>query len=160
MITLAKRENLHAAPPGADDGPGHRGRAPALRHDRARFADRHGGYTRIIKAGQRPATGRPWSFLELVDRPETTTDKDKKDEEERAGAEGEAGHRPAEAPGEGRRRLRLAGAATSRSGRKNASVRRQASSAAGLLYASLFSSLKNAWSTPGKCGSRPACPPS
>jgi large subunit ribosomal protein L17 len=70
MITLAKRENLHA-----------RRQVLAMVPDTevvhrlfdtvaARFAERNGGYTRIIKAGPRPGDAAPMVFLELVDRPE------------------------------------------------------------------------------------------
>ena len=72
MITLAKRENLHA-----------RRQVLAMVPDTevvhrlfdtvaARFADRHGGYTRIIKAGPRPGDAAPMVLLELVDRVEVT----------------------------------------------------------------------------------------
>ncbi len=77
MVTLAKRDNLHA-----------RRQVLALVPDTlvvrklfdsisARFTDRHGGYTRILKAGTRPGDRAPMAILELVDRPEAP--KDKKD---------------------------------------------------------------------------------
>jgi large subunit ribosomal protein L17 len=37
-----------------------------------RFRDRHGGYTRIIKAGRRAGDNAPLSIIELVDREEKT----------------------------------------------------------------------------------------
>jgi hypothetical protein len=43
----------------------------------ARFTDRHGGYTRIIRSGVRPGDGAPTVLLELVDRPDTPAEKDK-----------------------------------------------------------------------------------
>lgn len=66
MITLGKRENLHA-----------RRQALAYIKDPAvvsklfdtlapRFAQRNGGYTRIIKQGFRPGDGAQKAFLELV----------------------------------------------------------------------------------------------
>lgn len=72
MITLAKRESLHA-----------RRQALVLVRDEtvvrklfdtvvARYADRHGGYTRIVKAGHRAGDNAPLALLELVDRPERT----------------------------------------------------------------------------------------
>ncbi len=82
MVTLAKRENLHA-----------RRQVLAMVQDTkvvgrlfdtiaARFADRHGGYTRIIRVGPRPGDAAPMVYLELVDRAETPADgakgKDKK----------------------------------------------------------------------------------
>ena len=46
-----------------------------------RYADRNGGYTRIIKTGRRPGDNAPMVILELVDRVET--DKDRKDRAEK-----------------------------------------------------------------------------
>jgi large subunit ribosomal protein L17 len=43
----------------------------------ARFSDRHGGYTRIIKNGVRRGDAAPLVFLELVDRMEAPADKGK-----------------------------------------------------------------------------------
>ncbi len=71
VITLAKRETLHA-----------RRQVLALVPDEtvvkkvfdtvaARYAERHGGYTRIIKVGHRAGDAAPLVLLELVDRPET-----------------------------------------------------------------------------------------
>jgi len=70
MVTLAKREDLHA-------------RRQVLRlivdaavvrrlfdTIAARYADRRGGYTRIVRVGRRPGDGAPMAILELVDRPE------------------------------------------------------------------------------------------
>ena len=84
MVTLAKRENLHA-----------RRQVLALMPDTevvkklfdtiaARFADRHGGYTRIIHAGTRPGDRAPMVILELVDRPEAPRDKGRKDKADKA----------------------------------------------------------------------------
>ena len=38
-----------------------------------RFANRPGGYTRILKCGFRPGDCAPMAFIELVDRPATET---------------------------------------------------------------------------------------
>jgi large subunit ribosomal protein L17 len=78
MVTLAKRDNLHA-----------RRQVLAMVPDpvvvkklfdsiAARLGDRNGGYTRILKAGSRPGDRAPMAILELVDRPETPKEKDKK----------------------------------------------------------------------------------
>lgn len=79
MVTLAKRDNLHA-----------RRQVLAMVPDpivvkklfdtiAARSIDRNGGYTRIIRAGTRPGDRAPMAILELVDRPEATKEKGKKD---------------------------------------------------------------------------------
>jgi large subunit ribosomal protein L17 len=39
-----------------------------------RYATRNGGYTRVLKYGFRPGDNAPRAFMELVDRPETTTE--------------------------------------------------------------------------------------
>ena len=78
VIGLAKRETLHA-----------RRQALALVPDETvvkkvfdtvgpRYAERHGGYTRIIKTGHRAGDGAPLVLLELVDRPETPKAKKEK----------------------------------------------------------------------------------
>lgn len=41
----------------------------------ARYADRPGGYLRILKCGYRPGDNAPMAFVELVDRP-TVEDED------------------------------------------------------------------------------------
>jgi large subunit ribosomal protein L17 len=71
LVTLAKRDTLHA-----------RRQALALVPDPAvvrrlfdtigaRYADRRGGYTRIVPTGVRRGDGAPLALLELVDRVET-----------------------------------------------------------------------------------------
>ncbi|MEK7715380.1 MAG: bL17 family ribosomal protein, partial [candidate division NC10 bacterium] len=56
-----------------------------------RFADRNGGYTRIIKVGRRPGDNAPMVLLELVDRTETPKDKEGKAEKKEKAPKGEAG---------------------------------------------------------------------
>jgi large subunit ribosomal protein L17 len=80
LITLAKRDELHA-------------RRQVLRvvvdttvvrrlfdTIAARYADRRGGYTRIIPTGTRRGDGAPLVILELVDRPQTSSEKKAKGE--------------------------------------------------------------------------------
>ena len=98
MITLAKRENLHARRQVLAMVPDAEVVRKMFETLAARYADRHGGYTRIIHAGVRPGDGAPTVLLELVDRPETPADKDKgkgKDEKkrERRGEAGASGKR-------------------------------------------------------------------
>ncbi len=91
MITLAKRESLHArrqVSAMVPDGPAVRRLFDTIA---ARFGDRHGGYTRIVKIGPRRGDAAPMALLELVDRPETPKDKpagkgEKKDKAPRADA--------------------------------------------------------------------------
>jgi large subunit ribosomal protein L17 len=75
LITLSKRDSLHA-----------RRQALVLVPDplvvrrmfdaiAARYADRRGGYTRIIPMGTRRGDGAPLVMLELVDRPQAADDK-------------------------------------------------------------------------------------
>lgn len=71
LITLGKRGNLHAR----------RLAAARLRNDEMakklievlgpRYADRHGGYTRVLKAGFRHGDSAPMAVIELVDRDES-----------------------------------------------------------------------------------------
>jgi large subunit ribosomal protein L17 len=70
MITLAKRENLHARRQVLTMVPDTEVVHRLFDTIAARFADRHGGYTRIIKAGPRPGDAAPMVLLELVDRAE------------------------------------------------------------------------------------------
>ena len=68
LITLGKRGNLHA-----------RRQADSVLRDRAltaklfdtlatRYAERNGGYTRVLKAGFRHGDAAPMAVIELVDR--------------------------------------------------------------------------------------------
>jgi len=77
MITLAKRENLHARRQVLAMVPDAEVVRKMFDTVAARYADRNGGYTRIIHAGVRAGDGAPTVLLELVDRPETRAEKDK-----------------------------------------------------------------------------------
>ena len=113
MITLAKRGDLHARRQAARVV----GKSPALERlfgpIAERFAERPGGYTRVIKAGRRLGDGAPIAYLELVDeapRPARAgAGEEEKGREGRAGARGREGRGsrtrgegPAKAKGEGR----------------------------------------------------------
>jgi large subunit ribosomal protein L17 len=99
MITLAKRENLHARRQVLAMVPDAEVVRKMFDTVAARYADRNGGYTRIIHAGVRPGDGAPTVLLELVDRPETPAEKDKgkgkgeKKKRERGGEAGATGKR-------------------------------------------------------------------
>lgn len=45
-----------------------------------RYADRPGGYLRILKCGYRPGDNAPMAFVELVDRPATAGDDEDSDD--------------------------------------------------------------------------------
>lgn len=71
MITLAKRETLHARRQVLSMVPDTAVVATLFDRVAARFAERNGGYTRIVKLGPRPGDNAPMVLLELVDRAET-----------------------------------------------------------------------------------------
>jgi large subunit ribosomal protein L17 len=79
MVTLAKRENLHAKRQVLAMVPDETVVKKLFDTIAARFSDRNGGYTRIIHAGTRPGDRAPMVVLELVDRPEAPKEKGKKD---------------------------------------------------------------------------------
>ena len=85
MITLAKRENLHARRQVLTMVPDTAVVGTLFDTIAARFSDRNGGYTRIIKTDRRPGDNAPMVILELVDRVETGKDrKDRGDKKEKA----------------------------------------------------------------------------
>ena len=77
MVTLAKRETLHARRQVLTMVPDAAVVGRLFDTIAARFADRQGGYTRIVRVGPRPGDAAPMVFLELVDRVETPADGDK-----------------------------------------------------------------------------------
>jgi large subunit ribosomal protein L17 len=79
MVTLAKRDNLHARRQVLEMVPDPVVVKRLFDSIAARSADRNGGYTRIIRAGTRPGDAAPLAILELVDRPEAPKEKSKKD---------------------------------------------------------------------------------
>lgn len=91
MVTLAKRDNLHARRQVLSMVPDAAVVRQLFSAIAPRFGDRHGGYTRIIKGGPRPGDNAPMVWLELVDRTERPKDKDKKAEKKEKAPRGEAG---------------------------------------------------------------------
>jgi large subunit ribosomal protein L17 len=77
MITLAKRDTLHARRQVLSMVPDDGVVAGLFDTIAARFSDRNGGYTRLVKMGPRPGDNAPMVFLELVDRVEAPSDKGK-----------------------------------------------------------------------------------
>jgi len=105
MVTLAKRDKLHARRQVLSMVPDPVVVKKLFDTIAARFGDRHGGYTRIIKAGTRPGDRAPVVILELVDRPEAPKEKSKKDAKAERASKGEAGAGAAK----GRRKKTAAG---------------------------------------------------
>jgi len=90
MITLAKRETLHARRQVMTMVPDTEVVGTLFDTIAARFGDRHGGYTRIIRIGPRPGDAAPMVLLELVDRPEAPKDKSAKGAKKEKTPKGEA----------------------------------------------------------------------
>ena len=68
MVTLGKKGSLHARRT-ALAVLRQKGAVKKLFDDIARFADRKGGYTRIVKLGARKSDSAPVAFIEWVDSP-------------------------------------------------------------------------------------------
>ena len=79
MVTLAKRDDLHARRQVLSMVPDAVVVKKLFDTIAARFSERQGGYTRIMKAGLRPGDRAQMVVLELVDRPEEPKEKGKKD---------------------------------------------------------------------------------
>jgi large subunit ribosomal protein L17 len=109
VVTLAKRENLHARRQVLSLVPDNEVVGRIFDTIAARFSDRQGGYTRIIKAGYRRGDAAPMVLLELVDRPEMPADGDKKGEKKEKARKGEKGE--AGASGKKKKREKAAAAA-------------------------------------------------
>jgi len=107
VITLAKRENLHARRQVLTLVPDTEVVGRIFDTIAARFSDRNGGYTRIIKTRVRHGDAAPMVLLELVDRADTPKDGGGKGDKKKApkGEKGEAG-------AGGKRRKRAKAAAT------------------------------------------------
>lgn len=91
MVTLAKRENLHARRQVLSMVPDAEVVGTLFDTIAARFSDRNGGYTRIIKLGPRPGDNAPMVLLELVDRVEDGKERKGSDEKKEKAPKGEAG---------------------------------------------------------------------
>ena len=93
VITLAKRENLHARRQVLSLVPDTEIVGRIFDTIAARFSDRNGGYTRIIKTRVRHGDAAPMVLLELVDRADAPKDGDGKGDKKKApkGEKGEAG---------------------------------------------------------------------
>jgi large subunit ribosomal protein L17 len=104
MITLAKREDLHARRQVLDMVPDAEVVKRLFDSVAARFADRHGGYTRILRGDARRGDAAPLVILELVDRVEVPKAKgtgrgERKKERGEAGAGGRRRRRERAAAG-------------------------------------------------------------
>ena len=91
VITLAKRENLHARRQVLSLVPDTDVVGRIFDTIAARFSDRNGGYTRIVKAGVRRGDAAPMVLLELVDRPDTPKDGGGKRDKKAKAPKGEKG---------------------------------------------------------------------
>jgi len=91
MVTLAKRENLHARRQVLSMVPDAEVVGTLFDTIAARFSDRNGGYTRIIKLGPRPGDNTTMVLIELVDRVEDGKDRKASDAKKEKAPKGEAG---------------------------------------------------------------------
>ncbi|HBH01551.1 MAG TPA: 50S ribosomal protein L17 [Candidatus Rokubacteria bacterium] len=91
MITLAKRDSLHARRQVLSMVPDVEVVGQLFGTIAPRFGDRSGGYTRILKAGRRRGDNAPMVLLELVDRAETPKEKERKSEKKEKAPRGAAG---------------------------------------------------------------------
>ncbi len=107
VVTLAKRENLHARRQVLTLVPDTEVVGRIFDTIAARFSDRSGGYTRIVKTRVRHGDAAPMVLLELVDRPNTPKDGDGKSDKKGKTPKGEKG----EAGAGGKRKKREKAAA-------------------------------------------------
>jgi large subunit ribosomal protein L17 len=111
MVTLAKREDLHAKRQVLSMVPDETVVKKLFDTIASRFADRNGGYTRIIHAGTRPGDRAPMVLLELVDRPEAPREKSKKEAKAEKTPKAEKGDKGEAAAGAAKGRRKKAAAA-------------------------------------------------
>ncbi|HVM95253.1 MAG TPA: 50S ribosomal protein L17 [Candidatus Acidoferrales bacterium] len=84
MITLAKRGTLHARRQAAAYVRTRKSVTKLFDEMAARFRDRQGGYTRIVKIGVRHGDAAPMSIIELTDRGDAAKAEAEKKRERRA----------------------------------------------------------------------------
>jgi large subunit ribosomal protein L17 len=84
MITLAKRGSLHARRQAAAYVRTRKAVSKLFDEVAARFRDRPGGYTRIIKVGVRHGDAAPMSVIEFTDRGDAAKAEAEKKKERRA----------------------------------------------------------------------------
>ncbi len=75
LITLSKRDDLHARRQALTLVPDTGVVRKLFDTVAARYADRRGGYTRVVPVGIRRGDSAPLAILELVDRPEAPKEK-------------------------------------------------------------------------------------
>ncbi|MBI4012227.1 MAG: 50S ribosomal protein L17 [Candidatus Rokubacteria bacterium] len=75
LVTLSKQESLHARRQALRLVPDVVAVRKLFDTVAARYADRRGGYTRIVPTGPRHGDGAPMAILEFVDRPEAPKEK-------------------------------------------------------------------------------------
>lgn len=73
MITLGKKGTLHARRQALETIRTKEVTSKVFDELADRFRERPGGYTRVIKLGQRHGDAAPMSIIELVDRPEAAS---------------------------------------------------------------------------------------
>jgi large subunit ribosomal protein L17 len=91
MVTLAKRESLHARRQVLSMVPDAKVVGTLFDSIAARFSERNGGYTRIIKLAPRPGDNAPMVLLELVDRAEDGKERKGSDDKKEKAPKAEAG---------------------------------------------------------------------
>ena len=90
LVTLGKRGDLHARRQALSALGGDRGIAEKLFSTLAnRYADRPGGYTRVMQAGFRHGDAAPMAYIEMVDRDPEAKGQDSGPVLEMEGAAGE-----------------------------------------------------------------------
>jgi len=96
LITLSKKDSLHARRRALSIMAHKEAVAKLFRDLSARFADRPGGYTRILKLAPRQGDGAPMAYIELVDFAFTPAKEHQAKKDSKKKAEGKA--KPPEEP--------------------------------------------------------------